>query len=474
MHQAVATVIFAIGILGLFYLDRYEDSWMSKALWIPATWLFLISSRPVTSWLGIATTFDGSQAYVEGSPIDRAVFMGLLVVGLAVVIVRMDRVGPLLRRNGPILLFFLFCGVSILWSDFPFVAFKRWIKALGDLAMVLIILTEPDPMGVLKRLITRLGFILFPLSILLAKYFPELGRRLTNSWTGEITGVAMQKNSLGVICMLFGVGFLWRFGVVYRDKGNPDRSRRLLAYGTIIATIVWLLHACNSLTSMTGLAMAGSIMWLAGRPSRKPFVVHLLVLSALGISLTAMFFDTSLVMALGRTGTFSGRTQIWSLVLSQHTNPWLGAGFESFWLGDRLQALWNALPNFPITSAHSGYLEVYLNLGWAGITLLALLLLSGYRSVIAAFREEPERGSLLLGLFLATLFESLTEAAFRMMSPAWIFLLLTIIAASQVVALEAVAQPGNEPVECAQWIGAESVARKWEWSDESELRISAR
>ena len=66
------------------------------------------------------------------------------------------------------------------------------------------------------------------------------------------------------------------------------------------------------------------------------------------------------------------------------------------------------------------------------------------------------------------LFENITEAAFRIMQPAWFFLLLTSIAASQVVALEAVEQPGNEPAECGQWIGAESVARKWEWTDTSE------
>jgi hypothetical protein len=73
-------------------------------------------------------------------------------------------------------------------------------------------------------------------------------------------------------------------------------------------------------------------------------------------------------------------------------------------------------------------------------------------------------------------FESLTEAAFRMMSPAWIFLLLISIAASQVVALESEPQPGNEPepAEYGQWIGAGSIARKSGCTYESELRISPR
>ena len=475
MHQAVATVIYVGGILLLFYLDRDEDSRMSKALWIPAVWLFLNSSRGVSLWLGMEQV-RSQEAYVEGSPLDRAVFMGLVIAALAVVISRMDRVAPLLRKNGPILLFFAFCAASILWSDFPFVAFKRWIKSVGDLAMVLIILTELDQMGALKRLITRLGFILFPLSVLFGKYYPNLGRRLTNSWTTEITGVAMQKNSLGVICMVYGVGFLWMLATVYRDQTDPNRTRRLLAYGTILITIVWLLVACNSTTSIAGLIMAGGVMLLATRPSlvRKPAVVHLLVLAVLFVALFPIFLDSSVLSAVGKDPTLTGRTEIWKLLLSMPINQWVGTGFESFWLGKRLQQLWDALPNFYLNEAHNGFIEVYLNLGWAGVSLIGLILLTGYRRIIATFRRDPERGALLLGFLLVALFESLTEAAFRMMYPPWIFLLLASIAASQVVAIEAVAQPGDEPAECAQWTGAESIARTWQWTDECELRSSPR
>jgi exopolysaccharide production protein ExoQ len=474
MPQAVATVIYVVGILGLFYLDRDEDSRMSKALWIPAVWLFLTSSRGVSLWLGMAPSLDTPDAYLEGSPIDRAVFMGLLIAALAVVLSRMDHVGSLLRQNGPILLFFTFCAVSILWSDFPFVAFKRWIKSVGDLLMVLIILTEPDPIGVIKRLITRLGFILFPLSVLFGKYYPSLGRRLTNSWEQEITGVTMQKNLLGVICMVYGLGFLWMLGTVYRDRADPERTRRLVAYGTILMMIVWLLAACNSTTSIAGLVMSGGVMLLATRPSlvRKPATVHLLVLAVLFVALFPIFLDSTVLSAVGKDPTLTGRTETWKVLLNLPINLWVGTGFESFWLGNRLQQLWDAYPNFYLNEAHNGYIEVYLNLGLVGVSLIGLLLLTGYRKIIAAFRRNPDVGALLLGFFLAALFESLTEAAFRMMTPSWIFLLLAGIATSQVAAPEAVAQPGNEPAECAQWTGAESVARKWEWTDESELRIS--
>src|SRR6266478_4605981 len=248
MPPAIASIIFTIGILGLFYLNRDKSVRMSKALWIPAVWLFLISSRPVSLWLGMATNIEGvnataayvegnsTEAYVEGSPFDRNVF---------------------------VFLYFGFCAVSIVWSDFPFVAFKRFTKAIGDLGMVLIILTESDPLAALKRLVTRLGFLIFPLSVLFIKYYPQIGRRLTNSWTLEPIGVSVQKNSLGLDCMMYGVLFLWMIVRVYRERQDPDRRRRLLAYGTIVTMIIWLLSQCNSTTSITGLVSAGGVMWLA-------------------------------------------------------------------------------------------------------------------------------------------------------------------------------------------------------------------
>ena len=436
MPPLVATIAFSIGILGLFCLDRHEGPPLSKALWLPFGWLFLISSRSVSFWFGIPPNFNGidaTEAYVEGSPIDRAVFTLLLLAALAVLVARMNRVAPLLRKNKLVISFFLFCAISISWSDFPFVAFKRWTKAVGDLGMVLLILTESHPLGALKSLVSRLGFVIFPLSILFIKYYPQLGRRLTNSWTMEPVGVATQKNSLGLICLVYGTAFLWMFWSVYRKRDDPSQRRRLLAYGTIIGMIIWLLIQCNSTTSIVALASTTGLMWLAARRSRKPALVHVLVLGVLALSATAMFFDPggSLVGMLGKNPTLTGRTQIWNLVLGMHTNPWIGTGFESFWLGPRLELMRNALPNFPINEAHNGYVEVYLNCGWVGICFIASLVATAYNRVMSRFHQDPQTASLFLAFLLCTLFNAFTENAFRLMTPSWIFLLLVIMAASQ-------------------------------------------
>ena len=39
--------------------------------------------------------------------------------------------------------------------------------------------------------------------------------------------------------------------------------------------------------------------------------------------------------------------------------------------------------------AHNGYLELYLNLGWIGVALLAGVIVMSYPKVIATFRADP-------------------------------------------------------------------------------------
>jgi O-antigen ligase len=434
MPPAIASLIFTLGIAGLFFLDRDKKTRVSKALWIPTAWLFICSSRSISGWLGLSSTAaDAASVYLEGSPVDRAVFLVLEVVALIVVIHRGRLAGTILRRNWAIGLFFFYAAISICWSDFPFVTFKHWIKGIGDVMMVLIVLTEPNLAGAIERLVTRIGFVLLPLSVLFIKYFPLLGRRLTNSWTMEAVGVCTQKNGLGILCDFFGLGILWRFRSAYNDRQDPSRRRRLLALGAVLTMVIWLLWACNSMTSICALSMASVLMLLSTRPAfrRRPGRVHLVTVGLLASTLYALFFQPSggLIESLGRDPTLTGRTENWPIIISMVDNRLVGAGYESYWLGPRLEKLWAIFPGFPINEAHNGYIEILINLGWIGVALLGVLITTGYRNLIRASRHDPDASSLMTAFFFATVITGLTEAAFRMMTPPWIAFLLATTAA---------------------------------------------
>ncbi|MFQ5790320.1 MAG: O-antigen ligase family protein [Acidobacteriota bacterium] len=430
MPPQIATVVFALGILGLFMLDRDRKSQVSPALWIPVAWVSIGASRMVSQWLGLAPILESPDQYLEGSPLDRLILSGLLVAGLLILAARGRRSGAFLRANGPLLLFFFFAAISVLWSDYPFVAFKRWTKALGNLVMVLVVLTEPNPSAAVKRLLARSAFLLIPLSVLLVKYYPQLGRAY-HQWTWEpfYHGVATTKNGLGLICLVFGLGSLWRFVEAFHSRERPHLAGSLIAHGAVLAMALWLLEMANSVTALACFLIGGGLMVvtnLAGL-ARKSAAVHILVVGIISVSLFGLFLDpdAGLVQAAGRDSTLTGRTALWAQLLEMNIDPWFGTGFESFWLGERAEHFWGLYYWRP-NQAHNGYLEVFLNLGWIGAALLGLVMAWGYRNVVGSLRRDPELGRLRLAFFVVAVLYNFTESAFKVMSPVWITFLLAI------------------------------------------------
>ena len=445
MPPSIASLIFTILICGLFWAEKEGNLRTSKALWIPTVWVLINASRPVSDWLttlglDVGPLPRSADIYTEGSPIDRALFTMLVIAGFMVLVARRQEVGALLRRNYPVVLFFVFAVLSSFWSDFPFVTLKHWIKGVGDFAMVLVVLTDPDRLGAIKRLLSRVGLLFVPLSVLYCKYYPAIGRLMTRSWMNTFVGVTNQKNTLGWLCLLLGLGFLWRIRAVFRDREDPKRGRRILTYGIILVMIMWLLQMSDSMTSISSFLLAGTAMILSVRPIflRNRAAVHVIAAIVIAVPVFALFFDSSasLIADLGRNSTLTGRTLIWNDALTVTFNRVLGVGYESFWLGDRLQHL-QAIVGFDVNEAHNAYLEIFLNLGWIGVGFLAFLIVTGYRKVIAALRASPEEGSLYLAWFLAVLITGLTEAVFRMLSLTWIFFLFSIVAASKASEQEA-------------------------------------
>lgn len=194
MPPPIAAAICIVGILGLFWLDRDEKVRTSLALWIPVIWLALACSRSAAEWLGMSP-LESTEQVLEGSPFDRLVWGALLVLGIIVLISRHRGNAKLLEMNGPVLLFFLYCAMSIIWSDYPAVAFKRWIKALGDLVMILVVLSDHEPLAAFKRYLARPTFVLIPLSILFIKYYPALGTAYS-PWGGRRFIQASQRTRI--------------------------------------------------------------------------------------------------------------------------------------------------------------------------------------------------------------------------------------------------------------------------------------
>lgn len=410
MNPDIATVVYVLLIIGLFWLDRDNAARISVSLWLPIFWILIACSRSVSQWMQLGVPIDTSNQVMEGSPVDRAVYMVLVVAGVIVLASRPSRLGKLLRANLAVVVFFLYCLISMIWSDYPEVAFKRWIKALGDFIMVMIVLTDRDPANSVKRLLVWTSYILIPLSLLFIKYIPELGKTYGRwDYRAYYTGVTTNKNSLGAICLLFGLASLWRFMSDLTEK----EPRRLIAHSVILGMVLWLFWMADSMSSLSSFLLACPLVLAASRQEfiRRPAALHLLAGAVVMVSLIALFVAPSLLSAVGRDATLTDRTNIWKLALSLMPNPLIGTGFESFWLGRRLDRMWAEFSWQP-NQAHNGYLETYLNLGWIGVALLGAVIVSGYSHTVDAVRRQLPTANLAFAYCVVGVVYNCTEASF--------------------------------------------------------------
>lgn len=443
MNPSLASLIYACGIIGLFCLDRDKTVRTSKALWLPVIYLWIVGSRPVSVWLGI-TPAAGTNIQLDGSPLDAAIFGVLLIAAIAVIVRRGQRALSFMTVNWPILIYFFYCLISVAWSYHPDVALKRWIKSIADLAMCLVIVTDPQPDAALKRLISRVGFLLLPVSVLLSKYYDNLGRAYTPDGMPMNTGVTTNKNQLGVTVLVISLYTFWHVITLLRTRNRPHRGRHLLAQGALLAFGVALFVLANSQTSIACFILGcGLILVTALHTTRsRPAIVHVVCLLVLLTGGLTLIFggEADVASAMGRDPNLTGRTDIWAALIQTAPNAIVGAGFENFWISPNVlkfrhtleaKHFWDA---DSLNESHDGYLEVYLNLGLVGVALILWILISGYRQAVAAFRRNPSLGGLILAFIIPSVFYNLTEAGFRMLSPVWIFLLVAIVSASGIAA----------------------------------------
>ena len=420
MPASLATLLTVAGVLFLLWRDAAHGEARSPALWLPVLWLAITGSRFVSQWIDLGA--GAGDNYTEGSPIDAAYFGSLIAIGTLVLLRRQLDLWGLVRANAWMATFALYGVASIAWADDPTIAGKRWIKALGHPVMALIILTEADPKAAFLTVIKRCAFVLLPVSVLFIKYLPQYGRGF-DDWTGRPvnSGIGLTKNDLGYICMVCGIVIAWHLLTIRRIEDAARRRSEVLLGLVLLSAALWLLELSDSKTSFVAMALGVGAMVAVGTPfvSRRHFGTYVLlaILVGWGLELSFDLYESVLTM-LGRDPSLTDRTIIWTEVLALQQRPVLGYGFESFWLDERLQVLWERWWWRP-TQAHNGYIETYLNLGLVGVVLLAGVLLSTFRRIARQLQTDLDFARLRLALFLAIVFFNWTEAGFRGVGFVW-------------------------------------------------------
>lgn len=396
-------------------MERKQAPDMSRVLWIPTIWMLVISSKGLAIWFKI----EGDPN--TGSQIDRMFFSGLLCLGLLILVLKKLDWSDVIKKNRWLFLLIGYMLVSVLWSDIPFVSFKRWIRELAAVVMALLVLTEEDPRQALLSLFRRTIYTLIPFSFLLIKYFRSYGVEY-NRWSGALSwiGVTTQKNGLGRLCLISAFFLIW--AIIRRRQGNDiavfkyqnhlDVFLLLLTFYLMKGVDIRAMSATAVGSFVVGLFIFISLLWMKRHGTKLeqvPFVTILIFVIVFG-TFTLFAGGTNIgdfASFFGRSGTLTGRTGVWADLLPiAMQKPIVGSGFGGFWTPS---TRWQ----YDISEGHSGYLDVLLEQGFVGLFLLSMFLLSSCRRARKELNNNFDWASLWICYLIMSAVHNITESSFN-------------------------------------------------------------
>ena len=431
MSRELAILSFTIFTVWLWRKDMKSRPHFSKALWIPLIWLLLLASRPLSWWswffFGIGSP---SVSDLDGNTLDRVFYSVLICLSVIVVTRRGVSWGEVFRGNKGLLLFYAFLGLTILWATYPFPTFKRWTKEIGAIPVLLIIVTETNPIEAIKVVFTRCAFVIFTFSVLTIKYIPEISRDYNrHSGIAEIHGICQQKNSLGEAVMVFGLVVLWQLLDYRGDKLRDYLKSPVLQWGLTLLMGVWLLRQCDSKTSIIGLSV-GAAMFLTTKfhvlNRRRAIVWICLVAVPVFVLLDNLFHVSGPILnVLGRDATLTNRTEIWEATRAHPVDPIFGCGYLNFW--DMVGPIKLGGSEVELKTAHNGYLEIFLDGGYLGILFLVIMLINAGKNHVRSFVQNHPGGVFAMAIFCMLLLTNISESVFARRGPLWSAFLMTTI-----------------------------------------------
>jgi O-antigen ligase len=444
MPPVVALLFCSAFVLFLLCVDRRQAPAAPGSLWIPTIWMMLCSSKPVDLWLA-----GRSADMAEGSGVDRNILLAFIGVGLVVLSTRRWNFRAVLRANRWLLLLFVYMAVSLIWSDYTFVSFKRYIRQWSMILMALMVATERDPASAFETIVRRTIYVLIPFSILLIKYYPDYGVEYAR-WTGERmwVGVTTQKNGLGRLCLISALFLVWTFIRRWKRK-DPAVKHENITTVLVAAMVLWLFRGpgtAYSATSIISMCMGVGVMLyllkshIRGLPPRMPVfaaVAAACILYGVSVPYLGTIGTAAVTSSLGRDSSFTGRTDIWDEVMvfaKQHA--FLGVGYGAFWVNKPI--------HIEVSEAHNGYLDVAVELGYVGVALLAAVFFSFLGLAKEVLRRDFYFGCFGTAFMLVLLLHNITETSFLRTSQMWYTFVFIQICFSTISVSEAYADAAAE------------------------------
>jgi O-antigen ligase len=185
--------------------------------------------------------------------------------------------------------------------------------------------------------------------------------------------------------------------------------------------------AAVCLTVATGIFLVARMPWVFRKPKR---ILAIFIAGVLLLGSMQLVFNVNLkgkvISQLGRNEDLTRRVPMWNYLKSLAGDPLIGVGYESFWVGSRIEKVWQKFKK-PINQAHNGYLELYLNLGYIGLAIMICNILFGLLKISKHLAADFPSGILKFSFIIVVVLYNYTEATFFGMNNMWLLFWLGVM-----------------------------------------------
>jgi exopolysaccharide production protein ExoQ len=349
-------------------------------------------------------------------------------------------------RNMPLILSLpLYAILSALWSQDGALSLRSGISLLISTFFAFYLASRFSPTQQVHLLLMA-GTCVAVMSIVVVVCWPRFGldhQLHEGAWQGLFT----QKNTCAELTLFFLTPALAITG-----RGRYGQILRALYITMCLVIISMTKSRTGWVITAVYLGFVGGLKIL-GIFERKSLLPLAALLFAL-VGLTTVFALRSpalILKVISRSGDLSGRAQIWQAVMeSIGKHPIGGYGFDAFWslLQGEASSIF-AATGWVVTGAHSGFLNVGLELGMVGLFLVAATFVQAFRNAQLAFRPG-RRSSYVdwcIGIVFLTLIYNFDERT--LMATQYLPWILYMVAC---VGLAQSAQNGRQDDEVATWL----------------------
>lgn len=310
-----------------------------------------------------ADTFGGETTNIK----NQVVFLFLFFSSLVILSKRFDKIVYLIRSEKYLSLFVVLCLLSALWSDYHFLSFKRSFQLLVMFLVIVEALVNIDPKVLLKQLKIVVSIYLF-FNLYACRFIPAAIDPVFGTWRGmEVQKNWLAQNSL--YCLLSSIVFF-----------SFDKTRLTKLYDSLLilisVLIIYKAHSSTNLIAVIIIVFMGIVFQIEtvfkklgiGRSILGLMFLFILTFSGIFFIFSSEIFGL-IPGYFGKDLTFSGRVDIWEFVWNDIEKRFLlGYGFATYWImgSSRLEIFASYFEGFVVNSAHNGYLEIILQLGFLG------------------------------------------------------------------------------------------------------------